>query len=132
MGRMAFVGFGVSAPEFDYDDFAAVDVRGKIVVEFWGAPSKFPTAPRAYYSDGYVKTKMAAAHGAIGLIGDLGRPVGRADSLRAAGAIFSGTGNCAGWTRMACPMNPCRKFAASAAAERELRAQRFSKARGKR
>lgn len=66
---MAFVGFGVSAPEFDYDDFAAVDVRGKIVVEFWGAPSKFPTAPRAYYSDGYVKSKMAAAHGAIGLIG---------------------------------------------------------------
>jgi Zn-dependent M28 family amino/carboxypeptidase len=65
---LAFVGYGVSAPEFDYDDFAAVDVRGRIAVEFWGAPSKFPAAPRAYYSDGYVKAKMAAAHGAIGLI----------------------------------------------------------------
>ena len=68
-GPLAFVGYGVSAPEFDYDDFAAVDVRGKIAVELWGAPSKFPNAPRAYYSDGYVKAKMAAAHGAIGLIG---------------------------------------------------------------
>jgi Zn-dependent M28 family amino/carboxypeptidase len=68
-GPLAFVGFGVSAPEFDYDDFAAVDVRGKIVVELYGAPSTFPSAPRAYYSDGYVKAKTAAAHGAIGLIG---------------------------------------------------------------
>jgi hypothetical protein len=67
-GPIAFVGFGVSAPEFGYDDFAAVDVREKIVVEFYGAPSTFPSAPRAYYSDGYVKAKMAAAHGAIGVI----------------------------------------------------------------
>ena len=51
-GPLAFVGYGVSAPEFGYDDFAAVDVRGKIVVEFFGAPSTFPSAPRAYYSDG--------------------------------------------------------------------------------
>ena len=67
-GPMAFVGFGVTAPEFGYDDFAAVDVRGKIVVELFGAPATFPSAPRAYYSDGYVKAKIAAAHGAIGLI----------------------------------------------------------------
>jgi len=68
-GPMAFVGYGVSAPEFGYDDFAAVDVRGKIVVELFGAPSTFPSAPRAYYSDGYVKAKIAAAHDAIGVIG---------------------------------------------------------------
>jgi Zn-dependent M28 family amino/carboxypeptidase len=67
-GPLAFVGYGVSAPEFEYDDFATVDVRGKIVVELFGAPSTFPSAPRAYYSDGYVKAKIAAARGAIGLI----------------------------------------------------------------
>jgi len=67
-GPIAFVGYGVSAPEFGYDDFAAVDVREKIVVEFFGAPSTFAAAPRAYYSDGFVKSKIAAAHGAIGVI----------------------------------------------------------------
>jgi hypothetical protein len=30
-GPVVFVGFGVSAPEFDYDDYAGIDVRGKIV-----------------------------------------------------------------------------------------------------
>ncbi len=74
-GPLAFVGYGVTAPEFGYDDFAAVDVRGKIVVEFWGAPSTFPSAPRAYYSDGYVKSKNAAAHGAIGLIAVWAGPI---------------------------------------------------------
>ena len=65
---LAFVGFGVTAPEFGYDDFATVDARERIVVELWGAPNKFPDAPRAYYSDSYIKAKNAAAHGAIGLI----------------------------------------------------------------
>lgn len=72
---LAFVGYGVSAPEYDYDDYAAVDVRGKIVVLLWGAPSKFPDAPRAYYSDGFVKAKTAAAHGAIGIIGIWAGPI---------------------------------------------------------
>ena len=30
-GQVVFVGFGVSAPEFGYDDYAGIDVRGKIV-----------------------------------------------------------------------------------------------------
>ena len=28
----AFVGFGVTTPEFQYDDYAGVDVRGKVAV----------------------------------------------------------------------------------------------------
>src|SRR5579862_9510268 len=35
-GQVVFVGFGVSAPEFHYDDYAGVDVRGKIVATLYG------------------------------------------------------------------------------------------------
>ncbi len=65
---VVFVGFGVTAPEQKYDDYAGVDVRGKIVARIYGAPSAFPSTVRAYYSDEIVKSKMALAHGAIGTI----------------------------------------------------------------
>ena len=29
---MIFVGYGVQAPEFNWDDFKGVDVRGKVIV----------------------------------------------------------------------------------------------------
>ena len=65
---LVFVGFGVTAPGQKYDDYAGVDVRGKIVVGINGAPSNFSSTERAYYSDGTVKAKNAVAHGAIGVI----------------------------------------------------------------
>jgi len=65
---MVFVGFGVTAPDQNYDDYAGVDVHGKIVVGIYGAPSAFPSTERAYYSDGNVKAMNAVAHGAIGEI----------------------------------------------------------------
>jgi Peptidase family M28 len=67
-GRVVFVGFGVSAPEFGYDDYAGVDVRGKIVAALYGAPSKLPSAPGAHFSSTEKKLQMAADHGAIGFI----------------------------------------------------------------
>lgn len=63
---VVFVGFGVSAPELGYDDYASIDVKGKIVAYFNGAPSSFPSNQRAYYSS--AKAENAAAHGAIGTI----------------------------------------------------------------
>jgi hypothetical protein len=63
-----FAGYGVTAPKFKYDDYAGVDVRGKIVVALYGAPPSFPSAPGAYYSDSIVKLGNAAAHGAIGVL----------------------------------------------------------------
>jgi hypothetical protein len=66
---VVFVGFGVTAPDQKYDDYAGLDVHGKIVVGIYGAPSSFPSTERAYYSDGVVKAKNAVAHGAIGVIG---------------------------------------------------------------
>lgn len=63
---VVFVGFGVTAPDQKYDDYASVDARGKVIVRIYGAPSAFPSTERAYYSDGIIKTKNAIAHGAVG------------------------------------------------------------------
>ena len=67
-GQVVFVGFGVSAPEFSYDDYAGVDVRGKIVAALYGAPPKMPSAPGAHFSSSEQKLRMAAEHGAVGYI----------------------------------------------------------------
>ena len=67
-GQVVFVGFGVSAPEFNYDDYAGVDVRGKIVAALYGAPPRMPSAPGAHFSSSEQKLRMAAEHGAIGFI----------------------------------------------------------------
>ncbi len=64
-----FVGFGVTAPELGYDDYAGVDVHGKVAVTFLlAAPATLPSEQRAYYSDWEVKLANAAAHGAVGLV----------------------------------------------------------------
>ncbi|MBZ5707266.1 MAG: M28 family peptidase [Acidobacteriia bacterium] len=65
---VVFVGYGVTAPQFNYDDYAGVDVRGKIVLALYGAPPRFPSAPGAHYSSGEQKLRNAAAHGAIGVL----------------------------------------------------------------
>lgn len=65
---LVFVGFGVTAPDQHYDDYAGIDARGKIVVRIYGAPSAFPSTERAYYSDNVVKAKNAVAHGAVGVL----------------------------------------------------------------
>ena len=66
---LVFVGYGVTAPERHYDDYAGIDAKGKIVVRVVGAPASFPSTDRAFYSDGLVKDRNAVAHGAIGAIG---------------------------------------------------------------
>lgn len=35
---MVFVGYGITASEFSYDDYASIDVKGKIVVILRGEP----------------------------------------------------------------------------------------------
>ncbi|GAB2586102.1 M28 family metallopeptidase [Spirosoma areae] len=63
---VVFVGYGVSAPELGYDDYADIDVKGKLVVYLNGAPASFPSNQRAYYSS--AKAENAAAHGAVGTL----------------------------------------------------------------
>jgi hypothetical protein len=68
-GPIVFVGYGVTAPEFQYDDYAGVDAKGKIVavLEF-EAPASFSATERAFYMDEQVKSEVARDHGAIGRI----------------------------------------------------------------
>ena len=61
-----FVGFGVSAPALGYDDYADIDVEGKVVLYLNGAPTSFPSNERAYYSSGATKGAEALSRGAIG------------------------------------------------------------------
>ena len=65
---LVFVGYGVVAPEKGRDDYAGLDVKGKIVVLLSGAPSSFQTEERAHYGNGTVKRVEAAKHGAVGVI----------------------------------------------------------------
>ncbi|HYK59428.1 MAG TPA: hypothetical protein VEV85_08345, partial [Bryobacteraceae bacterium] len=44
---VVFVGFGVTAPDQKYDDYAGVDAKGKIVAGIYGAPASFPSTERA-------------------------------------------------------------------------------------
>jgi len=64
---LVFAGFGVTAPELNYDDYAGLDVKGKIVVVLRGAPRKFPNDQRAYHAWSRLKDQRAVEHGAVGI-----------------------------------------------------------------
>lgn len=64
---VVFVGFGITAPDQNYDDYKNVDVHGKIVAVLFGAPG-FQSAIKAHYSSSEYKNENAAAHGAVGMI----------------------------------------------------------------
>ena len=63
-----FVGQGVSAPDLGHDDFAGLDLHGKIAVLFGGAPERFDADRRAFHTSMREKLRAVAAHGAIGAV----------------------------------------------------------------
>jgi Zn-dependent M28 family amino/carboxypeptidase len=76
---MVFVGFGVSAPERQWDDFKGVDLRGKIAVFLVNDPDfeaaagesvagKFGGKTMTYYGRWSYKFEEAARRGAIGAL----------------------------------------------------------------
>ena len=65
---VVYAGFGVTAPEFGYDDYAGLDVTGKIVAVVRNAPSTLPGEFKAHYSSNEVKLRNAADRGAIGVV----------------------------------------------------------------
>ena len=68
VGQVVYVGFGVSAPDLRHDDYAAVEVRGRVVALLEGAPASFPADQRAYYSSRQVKAAEAERRGAVGIL----------------------------------------------------------------
>ena len=67
-GELVFVGYGITAPRFGIDDYAGLDVKGKIAVALAGRPLKLPSEEGAHFGNGRTKQELAARHGAIGLI----------------------------------------------------------------
>ncbi len=65
---LVFVGFGVVALEHQRDDYAGLDVKGKIVVALSGAPKFLQTEERAYYANTRNKLVVAQRHGAVGFV----------------------------------------------------------------
>ena len=66
--EVVFVGFGLHAPEMGYSDYEGIDVDGKIIAVFGGAPASFPHNERAYYSSSRTKAGEAVKRGAVGTI----------------------------------------------------------------
>ena len=64
---VVFAGFGVTAPEQNYDDYKGIDVRGKIVALIHSAPN-FSSSIKAHYTSSEIKAQIAAEHGAVGII----------------------------------------------------------------
>jgi Zn-dependent M28 family amino/carboxypeptidase len=65
---LVFVGFGVVDATRGRDDYAGLDVKGKIVVMLTGAPSSIQTEERAHLSSPNTKRTEAAKRGAIGVL----------------------------------------------------------------
>ena len=68
-----FVGHGIVAPEYQWDDYQGVDVHGKVVLFFTGEPPSrdpkfFKGEALTYYGRWTYKFEEAARHGAIGAI----------------------------------------------------------------
>jgi hypothetical protein len=65
---VVFVGYSVRTPDGSYDDYAGVDVKGKIVAIFFGAPPSLPSELQAHLSAPREKLRNARDRGAIGVI----------------------------------------------------------------
>lgn len=63
-----FVGQAVHAPELQHDDFAGLDLEGRIAVLFPGAPARFDNDQRAFHSSMREKLRALVARGAIGAV----------------------------------------------------------------
>jgi len=71
--QLIFVGFGIVAPEQQWNDYKDVDVRGKILVMMNNDPSSddpkfFAGKGRTYYGRWTYKYEIAAEQGALGAI----------------------------------------------------------------
>jgi hypothetical protein len=70
--ELVFVGYGIQAPEYDWDDFKDADVKGKILVflnnDPQDDPDLFEGRRRLYYGRWDYKYAMAAQMGAAGAL----------------------------------------------------------------
>ena len=74
-GDLVFAGYGISAPEYNYDDYKEIDVQGKVVVILRQEPGQSDSTQTLFkgkeltrYSSLELKQKTAMEHGAVGVL----------------------------------------------------------------
>jgi Zn-dependent M28 family amino/carboxypeptidase len=93
-GSVVFAGYGITAPEYNYDDYAGLDAKGKFVLVLRHEPQEFDEksvfAGKIYteHAQFFSKASNAKAHGALGviLINDTAAHPGETDNLEPFGA----------------------------------------------
>lgn len=89
--EIVFVGYGITAPEYGYDDYANVDVQGRVVMLIRKEPtssspadSKFEGSKNSKHAYFETKLQNASKHGAVGVL-----LINDRDSIRDAQTSFS-------------------------------------------
>jgi len=70
---IVFVGFGINAPEYKWDDYKSVDLKGKVALVIVSQPSEEPSSPfrgkpLTYYGRWTYKFEELARRGAVGVM----------------------------------------------------------------
>ena len=66
--ELVFAGHGLSIPEANHDDFAGLDVQGKLVVYLAGAPPSIAGPLAAHMQSAAERATVLKRHGAIGAV----------------------------------------------------------------
>jgi hypothetical protein len=99
-GQVVFAGYGITAPEYNYDDYSGVDVKDKLVIVLRHEPQEFDDKSvfegKVYtaHSQIFAKAVNAKMHGARGvlLVNDVAAHPNDSDTLEKFGAT-EGPGN---------------------------------------
>jgi Peptidase family M28/PDZ domain/PA domain len=98
-GAVVFAGYGITAPEYSYDDYAGLDVKGKIVLVLRHEPQEsdaksiFEGKTFTQHAQFAAKATNAKLHGAAGviLIADRGNHPGETEQLEKFGVTVGPT-----------------------------------------
>lgn len=94
--EVVYVGYGITAPELDYDEYEGLDVKGKIVLmerEVPVSPDENPELFKKWrlYSFHQYKLKNAVSHGARGMLYNYG-PIANPNNAFSKGFIYTHVG----------------------------------------
>jgi len=95
--EVIYVGYGITAPELNYDEYAGVDVKGKIILmerEVPVNPNRDPELFKKWrpYSFHQYKLENAFDHGAKGMLYNYG-PIGNPNNSYREGFVYTHVGN---------------------------------------
>jgi hypothetical protein len=65
---LVFAGYGLTVPEMKFDDFAGLDVRGKIIVVLGGGPSNIPGVLKSHYQYTLERARFLKQAGVVGVV----------------------------------------------------------------